>query len=296
MGRKINLQGTKVGADGTGYFRGDDGNYYYGNQQNGYLTETEHSAKQRARKDSGNGSATAASTGTAVSSSGSLFEACSSLLATVAGAAIAACVLISIIIMMICIFVIGAWPFYLGSFFYYLVNGIKSLELFIIPVVTVLVAVIFKNSISKVKATKEMQSKEFIKKCTIAVAIPYIVLDLLTFHIGIFEILENLFTGLLLSCLPAFILCYVEHQETKELRGDEQSFLEKISKMIAGAFIGHSTGLLVVGTVTVVVSVVIFLLGLASGMIEGVVALGLFACAIAAVGILEIVMGKLSKR
>lgn len=39
---------TRTGSDGTGYYRGADGKMYYGNPANGYLKETQESARQRA--------------------------------------------------------------------------------------------------------------------------------------------------------------------------------------------------------------------------------------------------------
>ena len=38
--RRIWVRGTRVGADGTGRYRGEDGKYYYGNARNGYVTKT----------------------------------------------------------------------------------------------------------------------------------------------------------------------------------------------------------------------------------------------------------------
>lgn len=41
MAKKIiRAKQTYAGSDGTGYFRGEDGKYYYGNAQNGYVTKT----------------------------------------------------------------------------------------------------------------------------------------------------------------------------------------------------------------------------------------------------------------
>ena len=52
MGEKkwVKIEGTKVGADGTGYFRGLNGRYYYGNLKNGYLRETNQSRAARERR------------------------------------------------------------------------------------------------------------------------------------------------------------------------------------------------------------------------------------------------------
>ena len=38
--RRIWVRGTRVGADGTGRYRREDGKYYYGNARNGYVTKT----------------------------------------------------------------------------------------------------------------------------------------------------------------------------------------------------------------------------------------------------------------
>ncbi len=38
---------TRTGSNGTGYYRGADGNMYYGNPANGYLTETRESVRRR---------------------------------------------------------------------------------------------------------------------------------------------------------------------------------------------------------------------------------------------------------
>ena len=38
--RRIWVLGTRVGSDGTGRYRGEDGKYYYGNPQNRCLTRS----------------------------------------------------------------------------------------------------------------------------------------------------------------------------------------------------------------------------------------------------------------
>lgn len=44
----MQIHPTRTGSDGTGYYRGADGNMYYGNPANGYLTETRESAQRHA--------------------------------------------------------------------------------------------------------------------------------------------------------------------------------------------------------------------------------------------------------
>lgn len=52
MNKKIKIEGTRVGADGTGYWRGSDGKFYYGNpSRNGYVTETLEEQQKRMRAE-----------------------------------------------------------------------------------------------------------------------------------------------------------------------------------------------------------------------------------------------------
>ncbi len=47
----MKVKPTSTDSAGNGYYRGDDGNYYYGNTKNGYLKETRQTAKIRIKKE-----------------------------------------------------------------------------------------------------------------------------------------------------------------------------------------------------------------------------------------------------
>lgn len=50
----LDVTATKTDSAGNGYYRTSNGNYYYGNVQNGYLTETEETARLRMEKEAQN--------------------------------------------------------------------------------------------------------------------------------------------------------------------------------------------------------------------------------------------------
>lgn len=46
----LDVKATSTDSAGNGYYRASDGNYYYGNAQNGYLVETEETKRLKAEK------------------------------------------------------------------------------------------------------------------------------------------------------------------------------------------------------------------------------------------------------
>lgn len=52
----LDVQATSTDSAGNGYYRASDGNYYYGNAQNGYLVETEETKRLKAEKAAQNAS------------------------------------------------------------------------------------------------------------------------------------------------------------------------------------------------------------------------------------------------
>lgn len=67
----LNVRATSTDSAGNGYYRASDGNYYYGNAQNGYLVETEQTARLKAQKAAQNSSTGSYSAGSSVAASGS---------------------------------------------------------------------------------------------------------------------------------------------------------------------------------------------------------------------------------
>ena len=52
----LDVKATSTDSAGNGYYRASDGNYYYGNAQNGYLVETEETKRRKAEKTAQNAS------------------------------------------------------------------------------------------------------------------------------------------------------------------------------------------------------------------------------------------------
>ena len=52
----LDVHATSTDSAGNGYYRASDGNYYYGNAQNGYLVETEETKRLKAEKAAQNAS------------------------------------------------------------------------------------------------------------------------------------------------------------------------------------------------------------------------------------------------
>lgn len=79
----LNVRATSTDSAGNGYYRASDGNYYYGNAQNGYLVETEQTARLKAQKAAQNSSTGTYSAGPSVAASGS--DWCAGLLGMLGG-------------------------------------------------------------------------------------------------------------------------------------------------------------------------------------------------------------------
>lgn len=299
MGRKINIRATKVGADGTGYFRGDDGNYYYGNQQNGYLTETEYSAKQRAKRSQETENTAFDNLGMAMSGGESLLGSLTQLMGVAAYTAMMQCMMISCVIFGVMATIIGAWPTYLFRIIRLIADGIVGPDIILSLVAPVTMIVMLRRSIRKVKETKVPESKKFLVIC---IAVPVLLDALLFLLLGVFglgRLIDSAFNALTLACLPACILCYVEHEQTKALRGDDRTFLEVVAEMISGVFIGRSKGLMIVGFFTALFGIMLMVIGLIGALGGGMVytiAMTGAGLLVIAFGWLETKVGKIAKR
>ena len=118
----MKLTRTSGTFGGTGYFRGDDGNYYYGTPSNGYVTETIQSQKQHAPQTSSSGTYDRASTSTGntdnyssgygggTNLNGSLLGA---ILFTVASLAVFSFLMCTMIIFAVFYAVFFSWPYYI---------------------------------------------------------------------------------------------------------------------------------------------------------------------------------------
>lgn len=304
---KMKFTGTCTNSQGTGYYRGENGKYYYGNPQNGYLRKTRQQQKEDDAKAAGRAQADAEqrrsieSARDAIAKSapvkeGGLF----CFLEYLAGFVVLGSVVTSftIGILFVALFataialIIFSWPTYIG----FLIDALKGGNLFLgIPMIlfAVFYCGYFLRCVRTVWIKKQLKARKFFLICTLVVAIPVGILFFLTgeFHI-ISSLIEAVFAGLSLSSLPGFLLCFIEHLATKELRGDDRSFLKRVSIPVSNIFIGHSIGMIIFGIFALLVS-----LTLLSCLKFGynLMTIG-FISTVVLTGILFIAMGILSKK
>ena len=292
MGNKIKVTGTKVGADGTGYFRGNDGKYYYGNPQNGYLTETRQSQQARAQKQaapssSGHGGTASAAGGCGVGIIEGLFAGAVSVIWT-AG-------MIAIFFILLIVSVVTVWPMFIGRLAGYYQAGNADLMVVIMSAVAIFLIGYFLLSVIRVCQTKTMRSRRFIIVCIIAMAIPAIPVGLILGSPAMIP--QFAIEGAILSILPAFLLCFVEHLATKQIRRDKEWFATKIARLINRVFPFHSKGMIVFGVLVLLFSGLFnFLLDLSDASAYFYKSGGPSPAATLAMGILFIIAGITSKK
>lgn len=66
----LDVKATRTDSAGNGYYRASDGYYYYGNAQNGYLTETEETRRLKAAQNSSSHSQSGSYSGRSASAGG----------------------------------------------------------------------------------------------------------------------------------------------------------------------------------------------------------------------------------
>lgn len=195
-------------------------------------------------------------------------------------------------LVMLVVSVVSAWPSYMGKLMRYYTEGPLDLSVIIMSAVVVFLIGYFILCVYQVISTKRMKSKRYIIVCIISMTMPFVPIGLL---LGLPDLIFGVaLQGVVMSTFPAFILCFVEHLATKELRGDKEWFITKISRLVSRVFIiGHSTGMIVFGVLVLIFSAVY------SSAFDAVAAPsgsmpGPMACA--AMGILFIVMGRFAKK
>lgn len=262
----VNVTGTHVGSDGTGYFQGDDGRYYYGNLQNGYLTESLQSQAARAAEESSSvqsnvydssyddyDPAVYSSSPEAAGPSG--ISVGSSIL----------CVLLSI--KLICWFfsfvgvflalaalffgTLYAWPYIFKVIFFDFVNNIRNPGRLLVIVAVFALLAYFIFSSYTILFKRVLRLKRFL----IVSGIAAVVLTALCSRGRPEDFFVLLLIAVSLLALPTLLLCFFEHLATKERRRDQRWFITRASKLIARYFVKKSTGMVVYGSVIVVLGI-----------------------------------------
>ena len=256
--KKIDATATRTGADGTGYYQGSDSRYYYGNPQNGYLTETEQSQAYRAREEgvpSQLGSSRPAyNYNASAPSSGS-----GSFLDRVAEFVVCSVLTVKILFWVLSFLAIFAalsalffgtlysWPFFVRLLVLDFANGIVNPGRILVMVVLLALIAYFAFCSYTVFTKRVSRLKQFL----IPSAVVAVLLALVSSRGG--QNSSDFFVLLIMSfallALPTLLLCFFEHLITKEQRGDQQWFIVRVAKRIGPFLPGKSTGMIIFGAI-----------------------------------------------
>lgn len=285
MGKNIKITGSKVGSDGTGYYRRNNGRYYYGNPQNSYLTETRQSQQARSRSASSSHSQSSGYSGGGAASGGVIEY----LLGGVASAAFLAGMIATFIICTVVSFVM-VWPGYIGLLADCYTSGQVDLAVIILSAIVVFLIGYFIVCVCQVIATKRMRSKHYLLVCTLSMIAPSILFAIVMGDPG--RIIEYALQGIIMGVFPCFLLCFVEHVATKKVRGDKEWFISKISRLIGRVFPGHGVGLIIFGVLLLLFAPMYNALSQVQADLRPFISPAAYAVA----GVLVIVMGLLAKK
>lgn len=285
MGKNIKITGTKVGSDGTGYYRGNNGRYYYGNPQNGYLTETRQSQQARSQSASSSYSQSSGYSGGGAASGGVLEY----LLGGVASAALLAGFVASFFICTV-VSLVMVWPYYIGLLADCYTSGRVDLAAIILTAIVAFLIVYFFVCVYQVFAKKRMRSKHYLLVCTLSMTAPSILFAIVMGDPG--RIIEYALQGIIMGVFPCFLLCFVEHIATKKVRGDKEWFISKISRLIGRVFPGHGTGMVIFGVLLLLFAPMYNALSQVQADLRPFISPAAYAVA----GVLVIVMGLLAKK
>lgn len=285
MGKNIKITGSKVGSDGTGFYRGNNGKYYYGNPQNGYLTETRQSQQARSQSASSSYSQSSGYSGGGAASGGVLEY----LLGGVASAALLAGIVATFFIAIV-VSLVMVWPYYIGLLADCYTSGRVDLAAIILTAIVAFLIVYFFVCVYQVFATKRMRSKHYLLVCTLSMTAPSILFAIAMGDPG--KIIEYALQGITLGVFPCFLLCFVEHVVTKKIRGDKEWFISKISRLVGRVFPGHGVGLIIFGVLLLLFAPMYNALSQVQTDLSPFISPAAYAVA----GVLVIIMGVLAKK
>ena len=289
----VKIEGTKVGADGTGYFRGINGRYYYGNLKNGYLRETNQSRAARERRAAAQRNHSPDLLDDIDDSLSTFSEwepiTFGDIFALLFMSAAVAFFAVAIVIFMVFYGITFIWPTYIGSIVRNFARGTVDPPLVLMAASVVFLLAYFLFCSYTVFSKKSPRTKQYLVVGTIGATILLAMIRVLSGNVSMGEIFEALFVSVALSALPALVLCFFGHLVTKEQRGDQRWFITRVAKLISPVFIGHSTGLIIFGAIVAVVG-----LGL-SALPKSDVDVQHICVAFMAMGVLFLAMGIIDK-
>lgn len=259
----MKLTQTHGTIGGTGYYRGNDGIVYYGNPQNGYLTESLQSQYQRQSSTPTSAYSTSSSSsynslpledigrgggggGGGVNLSGSLLEG----VLFVALSIFSLTVFLAVIaVFMVFYAVLSSWPYYVRTIIKNFIRGTIDRPLILITAALIFLAGYFVFCAYKVLLHRKMRSKGYLIAGTLEVGLVLALVRTTTGGFAWSAIIGSLFTGLSLAALPAITLCFLEHLITKKQRGDKRWFITLVSKQVSAIFSRAPIGVIPFGVV-----------------------------------------------
>lgn len=259
-GKKIEATGTRVGSDGTGYFRGNDGKYYYGNPKNGYVTETIQSKKADEERLAAEQAAHESYAGVfqadlAASTKASLLEA---FLLFILTTVIVLRAIVILTIGLVLMLAVMAWPWYINMLAGFYMSGRGDWSVILMTVILVALIGYFVLCVRKVLAGKCIRSLRYIIVCAAAMVMPFVLYGILTGDLG--QVTSNGLWGLVLGVIPALVLTYLEHAMAQEARVGIEWFGFRIARLLCRVCPYNSIGMFLIGAVMIVLSVLTFTL------------------------------------
>lgn len=255
---RMKVTPTCVGFDGVGYFRGENGKYYYGTMGK---TLTCIDRKPDPPKppepdvfdamDEALTQSLASRGMDGVGVIGNLFALIVSALFGIASAAFIGVVIAYMLIMVPIIFMFSVillpWPFFLEVVVHDLQRGAFGVPDIIVLGATAALAVFLVICIAEVLTGKGMRMKRCFLVHTVVMTLVNGLFALATVSLSPMVLLK----GMALAVLPTLIVAFCEHLVTKDQRNDRRWFITRIGECVIPYFPGHSIGMLLLGAISV---------------------------------------------
>lgn len=254
---RMKVTPTCVGFDGVGYFRGENGKYYYGTMGKTLTCIDRKPDPPKPPKPSASGAADKAHAqslsskgGDGVGVIGGFFSLIAYALAGVAAIAFIGMILAYLLIMMPIIFMFSVillpWPVFLGVVVNDLQRGAFGVPDIIVLGATAALAVFLVICMAEVLTGKGMRMKRCFLVHTVVMTLVNGLFALVTVSLSPMVLLK----GMALAVLPTLIVAFCEHLVTKDQRNDRRWFITRIGECVIPYFPGHSIGMLLLGAIS----------------------------------------------
>ena len=255
MGR-IKVTPTRTGIDGSGYYRGADGKYYYGNPRNGYVTETIQSQKARedrlqAERDAYNEQHRPyPRPAVAPPTQASFIE---SLLLAIITTVLLFRAIAALAVGFVLMFGVIAWPWYINMLAGFYMSGRGDWSVILMTVILIAVIGYYAFCVREVLVGKGIRSRRFMIVCTGTMVAPFVVYGVIMHDLG--QITSNGLWGIVLGVIPALVLTYLEHRAAQEVPQGVEWFGFRVARLVTRVCPFGSLGMFVLGAVMFAIAV-----------------------------------------